>query len=123
MDAEHTTTESAARPPEEVAELLAEHPEARVIDVRTSENRDASTTIPGSEGLDVNADIAAGHLAVLLEADLPRDEPIVFVCNSGGKCTIAAEYLRTQGYDAMSIEGGMRAWEASGQAVDEPAAE
>jgi hypothetical protein len=31
--------------------------------------------------------------------------------------------LPTQGYDAMSIAGGLRAWVASGQAVDAPAAE
>jgi rhodanese-related sulfurtransferase len=116
-----TEAESTRRTPDEIARLRAEHPEARVLDVRTSTDRASKPTIPGSELLDVNADLADGRLEVLLEQDLPRDAPIVFVCNTGGKCGEAATYLAELGYDAVSVDGGMRAWTEAGEPVEPPA--
>jgi rhodanese-related sulfurtransferase len=109
-----------ARPADEIARLLKAHPEARVLDVRTRESRDKSTTIPGSELLDVNAALAAGNMEALLDQDLPKDTPLVIVCNTGGKCTRAAAFLSENGYDAMSVYGGMKGWEAVGNEVDPP---
>jgi rhodanese-related sulfurtransferase len=109
----------AAREPDEVERLLAEHPQVRVLDVRSAESRDNGAKIPGSELLPVNADLAAGEMDVLLAQGLPTDTPLVFVCNSGGKCTRAAEHLRSLGYDAISVRGGMRAWTEAGKDVEQ----
>jgi rhodanese-related sulfurtransferase len=105
----------AARTPDEIEQLLADQPAARVLDVRTAQSREASAVMPGSELLDVNADLAAGNFDVLLEQDLAADEPLVIVCNTGGKCTRAAEFLRGHGYDAVSVEGGMQGWTSAGK--------
>jgi rhodanese-related sulfurtransferase len=105
---------------DDVARLRAEHPEARVLDVRSAADRAARPTIPGSELLDVNAQLADGDLEVLLEQGLSPDTPLVFVCNTGGKCGRAAAFLAERGFDAVSVDGGMRAWEAADQPVDPP---
>jgi SulP family sulfate permease len=47
--------------------------------------------------------------------DLPRDRAIVFVCQAGQRGTRAAYALSREGYtQAMTLEGGMLAWEAAG---------
>ena len=47
--------------------------------------------------------------------DLPRDRAIVFVCQCGQRGTRAAYALSREGYTkAMTLEGGMLAWEAAG---------
>jgi rhodanese-related sulfurtransferase len=107
-----------ARTPDEVARLLKENPGARVLDVRTRESREKSSTIPGSELLDVNAELAAGNMDALLEQGLDKDTPLVVVCNTGGKCTRAAAFLSEHGFDAVSVYGGMKGWEAAGKPVD-----
>jgi rhodanese-related sulfurtransferase len=50
-------------------------------------------------------------------ADLPPETPIVVICRAGGRSQKAAEYLRSQGYDATNLAGGMRAWSAAGLPV------
>jgi len=107
-----------ARSPDEIARLLREHPETRVLDVRTASSRSAGKVIAGSELLDVNEQLAEGNFDALLEHDLPADQPLVLVCNTGGKCTRAAAFLRERGYDAVSVYGGMRGWEAAGKRVE-----
>lgn len=43
-------------------------------------------------------------------AELPRDETIVVVCAVGGRSARATEFLRAQGFNAVNLRGGMRAW-------------
>jgi rhodanese-related sulfurtransferase len=66
-----------------------------------------------------------GHLAEarhLTLNDLPaaaeeidKRRPVVFVCAGGNRSAMAAEAFRTAGYDAHSLEGGLKAWAASGR--------
>ena len=115
-----TEQASARRSPEQVDQQRAVDPRVRVFDVRSSGSRATSSTIPGSELLDVKAELADGNLDVLLEQGLSPDQPIVFVCNTGGTCGRAADFLASRGFDAVSVEGGMRAWQDAGLAVDPP---
>jgi rhodanese-related sulfurtransferase len=41
---------------------------------------------------------------------LPEGAPVVTVCGRGRSSAVAAEQLRRQGYEALSLEGGMKAW-------------
>jgi len=62
----------------------------------------------------------AGHVAQALllpmgqvarhRSDLPQDRQIVVVCRSGGRSAAVAEALRTWGFDAVNLSGGMTAW-------------
>jgi adenylyltransferase/sulfurtransferase len=43
---------------------------------------------------------------------LPKDQPIVVHCQSGGRSAIAVAMLKVQGFDARNLSGGIRAWRA-----------
>ena len=42
--------------------------------------------------------------------ELPRDRRIVCVCRSGQRSERAAQHLRSLGYSAGNMLGGMEAW-------------
>ncbi|TRW44086.1 rhodanese-like domain-containing protein [Georgenia yuyongxinii] len=48
---------------------------------------------------------------------LPVDRPVVVVCASGMRSRSAAKRLRSLGYDAASLSGGLGAWQRAGGAV------
>ncbi len=45
---------------------------------------------------------------------LPTTQPIVCICRSGARSARATDFLRSQGLDAVNLEGGMQAWAAFG---------
>ena len=44
--------------------------------------------------------------------NLPKDQPIVVHCQSGGRSAVAVAMLRVQGFDARNLAGGIKAWKA-----------
>ncbi|HWI04867.1 MAG TPA: rhodanese-like domain-containing protein [Acidimicrobiales bacterium] len=46
--------------------------------------------------------------------ELDRNRPVVTVCRAGTRSQEAAEWLRGQGFDAQSLDGGMLAWKWAG---------
>ena len=101
-----------AKPTIDVDQLtawLAQGRPVTVLDVRPHGER-AEWSIPGSLHVDVYEDLKAGRVTLLSELELPHSQPVVTVCGAGKTSLIAAEYLRRQGLDARSLEGGMRAW-------------
>ncbi len=46
--------------------------------------------------------------------ELDRDRPVVTVCRAGTRSEEAAGWLRGQGFDAESLDGGMLAWKWAG---------
>ena len=49
--------------------------------------------------------------------ELPRDCKVVVVCRSGNRSARATRMLRVAGVDAVNLDGGLRAWSASGSAL------
>ena len=49
--------------------------------------------------------------------ELPDDEPLYVICHSGGRSARVVAYLAGQGYPAVNVDGGMRAWSAQGRPV------
>jgi glyoxylase-like metal-dependent hydrolase (beta-lactamase superfamily II)/rhodanese-related sulfurtransferase len=90
-------------------EWLAEGKPLTVLDVRSEEDR-AQWSIPGSLYIDAYHALKDGRPDALDGVVVPRDRPIVTVCNRGKVSQIAAELLRAQGFEALSLEGGMQAW-------------
>jgi sulfur-carrier protein adenylyltransferase/sulfurtransferase len=43
---------------------------------------------------------------------IPRDQPVVVHCKSGGRSAIAVAILKVAGYDAHNLSGGIQAWES-----------
>jgi rhodanese-related sulfurtransferase len=46
--------------------------------------------------------------------ELDRQRPVVTVCRAGTRSDDAAEWLRGQGFDAQSLDGGMLSWKWAG---------
>lgn len=47
-------------------------------------------------------------------AELPKDQPVHVICQSGGRSAQATSLLRDLGYDAHSVSGGTAAWVDAG---------
>ncbi len=90
-----------------------------VLDVRRAEDR-VEWAIPGSVHVDAYDALRAGDPDALAGADLPRDVPVVTVCNVGKTSTIAAEQLRARGFEAHSLAGGMKAWSLAWNSAEVP---
>ena len=81
---------------------------AELIDVREKDERD-SGYIAGSRNIPY-------RLLALGAADLPRDRPIVTICESGPRAAIAASILSARGFDAHPVvNGGIDTWAANGK--------
>jgi hydroxyacylglutathione hydrolase len=91
---------------DELDELLAEG--AELIDVREKDERD-SGYIAGSRNIPY-------RLLALGASDLPKDRPLVTICESGPRAAIAASILSARGFDARAVAaGGIDGWAASGK--------
>jgi rhodanese-related sulfurtransferase len=81
---------------------------AELIDVREKDERDTGY-IAGSRNIPY-------RLLTLGEADLPRDRPIVTICETGPRAAIAASILAAHGFDAHPVwDGGINSWAAAGR--------
>jgi hydroxyacylglutathione hydrolase len=88
-------------------DTLIEHG-AELIDVREKDERDTGY-IAGSRNIPYRL-IAFGA------NDLPRDKPIVTICETGPRAAIAASILSARGFDAHPVwNGGIDAWMAAGK--------
>ena len=55
------------------------------------------------------------RMLALTEEDLPRDRPIVTVCETGPRAAIAASILSAHGFDARPVvDGGIDSWADNG---------
>lgn len=87
--------------------LLEQGRPVRIIDIRRADDRE--WTIPGSLAVDAYDAVNAGGLGAL--GDVAFDSvPAVVVCGRGLTAKRAADLLRAQGVDALTLEGGMQAW-------------
>ncbi len=83
----------------------------QVIDTREPHEH-AEGHVPGS--------LRIQHMAVLAQADkLAKDRPILFICKSGGRSAVAAEFAAALGMtDLYNVDGGHDAWAAAGYPMD-----
>lgn len=96
--------------PTDLERLRTEHPDARVLDVRTP-GEFAARHIPGSYNVPL-PDLAEHH-AELTEAD---SGPVVLVCESGKRAGMAEQQLVEAGLGRIHVlDGGVAAWERSGR--------
>jgi rhodanese-related sulfurtransferase len=85
--------------------------DALLIDVREPEEFVAGH-IPGAQNL------AQSEIATRLE-ELPRDHPILVVCQGGNRSRRAAQFLAQMGYtNVANVGGGTSAWAESGRPVE-----
>ena len=78
-----------------------------VLDVRTEKEWNAGH-------IDGAIHIHGGKLQERF-ADVPQSNPVAVVCGSGYRASIAASFLKREGYaDVTNVVGGMSAWKAAG---------
>jgi rhodanese-related sulfurtransferase len=88
--------------PERLEAWLQEEPDLQVIDVRESYERGAGY-IAGSRHIEL---MKLSSEAATLE----RGRPVVFYCRVGARSEMAAQALRTAGFEAYSMRGGLLRW-------------
>jgi glyoxylase-like metal-dependent hydrolase (beta-lactamase superfamily II) len=94
---------------ETLQEWLAGDRPVTVLDIRAPEDR-AQWFIPSSLHVNAYDALKAGDPEALKGVDLPKDRPVVTICNAGKVSQIAAERLYERGLEALSLTGGMKAW-------------
>jgi glyoxylase-like metal-dependent hydrolase (beta-lactamase superfamily II)/rhodanese-related sulfurtransferase len=80
-----------------------------VLDIRTPEDR-AQWFIPGSIHVNAYQALKAGNPNALEGVDLPKDRPVVTICNAGKVSQVAAQQIRHRGIEALPLAGGMKSW-------------
>jgi len=89
-------------------ELQEATDEYTILDVREADELEEGT-------IDGAVNISLGQLirkARRGDMDDHKTKKIITYCNSGYRGNIAADELKKQGFDAITIEGGYAAWEA-----------
>ncbi len=88
-------------------ELAAGH-EMILLDVREADEFVPEEAVPHSQNMPMGkvfVEAAQGHI--------PKDQKIVTICKTGGRCGIVARELKEKGYDIEPLEGGLEAWKAN----------
>src|SRR5262245_12313104 len=91
---------------ETLRKWLDEKRPVTVLDVRADDARE-QWSIPGSVHIKAYDSLREGRPDALAQALLPRDRPVVTVCNAGHVSQTAADVLSGFGFDARSLAGGM----------------
>lgn len=89
------------------AKELVDRGDAQFVDTREPHEH-AAGHAPGT--------ILIPHLSVLNRlGDLDKDKDILFICKSGYRSALAAEFAASAGFTRLyNVEGGHDAWEAAG---------
>ncbi|HEV2126690.1 MAG TPA: MBL fold metallo-hydrolase [Chloroflexota bacterium] len=104
-------TSSPEVPEVRIQELENRSDEAVVLDVREREEY-AAGHVPGALNL------PQADLATRLD-ELPRDKPLLLICQGGYRSLRAAQFLVQAGFtDVASVQGGTGAWQARGYPVE-----
>ena len=99
----------------EEAKQMIDDGEVQVVDTREPyEHMDGH--VPGSLNIP--------HMATLPRGgELEREKPILFICKSGQRSAVAAEFASALGLTPLfNVEGGHDAWRDSGYPMDERSA-
>ena len=101
--------------PDAAAEVMAENPNAIILDIRTPEEFYAGT-IEGS----INIDYYAPDFAAQLDK-LDKDADYVMYCNSGNRSGEAMDIFSDLEFQSVTeIDGGIQAWYSDGLPVVTP---
>ena len=105
--------------PKTLRDMLQRGAPVTVLDVRTGEER-AEWSIPGSIHVNAHEALKNGDPEALAGVELPEDVLVVTVCGAGKTSAIASEQLRDRGFQAVSLEGGMKAWSLAWNTAEVP---
>src|SRR5436309_1180925 len=104
---------------EGLRELLEQRAPVTVLDVRPAAER-AEWAIPDSVHADAYEALRRGDATALADFHPTNGGRVVTVCAAGKTSMLAAERLRARGLNAVSLEGGMRAWSLAWNTAEVP---
>src|SRR5438309_5412366 len=104
---------------EGLRELLEQGAPVTVLDVRPAAEH-AEWSVPGSVHADAYDALRRGDATALADFHPTNGDRVVTVCAAGKTSMLAAERLRARGLDAVSLEGGMRAWSLAWNTAELP---
>src|SRR5256884_3179381 len=104
---------------DDLRQLLERGAAVTVLDVRPAVER-AEWSIPGSVHAEAYDALRRGDSAALADFHPTNGDRVVTVCAAGKTSKLAAERLRARGLDAVSLEGGMRAWSVAWNTAEVP---
>ncbi len=104
---------------ESLREMLERGEPVTVLDVRPEDQR-AEWRIPGSVHCDAYEALRVKDPSAMEGVNLPGRLLVVTVCGAGKTSAIAAEQLRDRGLQAVSLEGGMKAWSLAWNTAEVP---
>src|SRR3989440_8117564 len=104
---------------EDLRDLLERGARVTVLDVRPAAER-AEWSIPGSVHSDAYEALRRADPTALADFHPSNGDRVVTVCAAGKTSRLAAERLRARGLDAVSLEGGMRAWSLAWNSAEVP---
>jgi hydroxyacylglutathione hydrolase len=95
------------------------------ISVQTLNDRLQASTRPFMLDVRTESEWNSGHIKGALHIhggvlkdryhEVPKDQPIAVICGTGYRGSIAASFLKSNGYkDVSNVLGGMTAWKAAG---------
>jgi len=88
---------------------IATDKKVTVLDIRSEGDR-AEWKIANSVHYNIIEKVKNNDASALDGVDLDKNIPVITVCNGGNASKIAANMLTAKGFDAYSLEGGMKAW-------------
>ncbi len=104
---------------EGLRELLEQGTPVTVLDVRPAAER-AEWSVPGSVHADAYKALRCRDPNALADFHPTNGGRVVTVCAAGKTSMLAAERLRARGLNAVSLEGGMRAWSLAWNTAEVP---
>lgn len=98
------------RPPE-LEERLENGESLYVLDIRPRKTHQRDR-IDGSQNIPVYDDLRRGDETEFRQSlsKVPNGKPVVTVCKAGVVAKKATSILEAEGYDAVTLAGGMRGW-------------
>ena len=90
---------------EELYQQIQNQDDIYLLDVRESSELE-TTMISGSKNIPLDDIFIEGNLS-----EIPTDKPVVVICGSGNRATIATYELAQHGIDFQVLDGGIKAWD------------
>lgn len=94
---------------QKLSNWLKEGKKTTILDIRPIAERN-EWKIPNSIHIDAYDSLKSGNAKALDDIQIDSQIPIVTFCAGGNLSKFATEILASKGFDAYSLEGGMKAW-------------
>lgn len=90
---------------------MIQNQDVTLLDVRTQPETITDRKIANSKLMPLQ--VLGSHID-----QIDNSKPILVYCRSGNRSAIASEILRSQGFNAINVLGGINAWKANGLPVE-----